>query len=250
MVNICTDPNYFTVKDGQMGLTPDAFGVDQVLHFRTAKGKETETVKVKFEKGKYPRAAKFLVRVQAGGGGSAGADSGTGVDGEVVARSGGAGGGYSEALLTWDQVPNSVTIQVGGGGKGGSGNAKGGAGGNSAFGSLVTANGGNGSANSMKSGTTQVAHSGTAGPKAGKSPGFGVGGGAGGGCWRFSKNEGVSGEGGHSMMGRGGLQYAIDGSDPAEGFGGGAGGALAEGGKAVKGRDGRPGIVTVMVING
>lgn len=79
------------------------------------------------------------VRVQAGGASGAGAAT-TGAS-QSTCGGGGGGGGYAEAVIPASSLGSTVAVTVGAGGTGSSG-AVGNAGGNSSFGTHVTANGG------------------------------------------------------------------------------------------------------------
>jgi hypothetical protein len=84
----------------------------------------------------------LLARVQAGGGGGSGIQ-GTGTASTQSVGGGGGAGGYAERLFAAADLPASAIVTVGAGGAGNTG-AAGGTGGNSAFGSLITCNGGGG----------------------------------------------------------------------------------------------------------
>lgn len=88
-----------------------------------------------FAKADYPDARLFVARVQAGGGGGGGFPSGT-----ARASSSGGGGGYVIRAFEPASLSASVTVTVGAGGAGSTGNGS--AGGQSSFGNLE-ANGGN-----------------------------------------------------------------------------------------------------------
>lgn len=97
----------------------------------------------------------------------------------------------------------------------------------------------------MDSGTDLNDAQGVAGPLAGSGD-FAIGGGAGGHCIRLNGNHGLSGSGGDSKLGFGGVGRS--GSGPGHGgrgFGGGAGGPLSVNGAAESGSPGQPGIVVV-----
>lgn len=67
MASVCVDDDYFDVgDDGRLTLIPGREGLRNILTFKTP-GSYT------FQKASYPWLARVLVRVQAGGGGAAGA---------------------------------------------------------------------------------------------------------------------------------------------------------------------------------
>lgn len=239
MASVCACSDYFTVNDdGELCLIPGRQGLRQIIKF-------TDPGADQFEIADYPWAARIRVKVQAAGGGSAGANADTGT---AVVRPGGAGGGYSESAMIAVSALGAVeTVVVGAGGSGGSGNSAGTAGGNSAFGGLVTANGGDGSPANMPSGTEPSTANGVAGPFAGV--GFiALGGGAGGSAIRLNEDYGVAGSGGDSFLGTGGLGRSGDGPGLGpRGFGGGAGGSTSLGGDSNAGGDGGGGIVIVEI---
>jgi hypothetical protein len=81
------------------------------------------------------------VKVQAGGGGGGGSQDTASSEGSC--GGGGGGGGYAESLILASDLASTVTVTIGAAGTNGSG-AVGGDGGNSSFGTHVTANGGKG----------------------------------------------------------------------------------------------------------
>lgn len=236
MASVCVDDEYFEVgDDGRLTLIPGQQGLRQTLYFKTP-GSYT------FEKAAYPWLARVLVKVQAGGGGAAGARAGAGM---LTAQPGGSGGGYAERLIEASALGAAETIVVGEGGEAGTPTEGGGPGGNSSFGGLCTALGGHGGQAIMASGNTPTCHTGTAGPGTGVGD-LVIGGGPGGGAIRINGGEGQSGEGGDSHLGHGGWQRSSTGSGgPGRGYGGGAAGAIARDGDSVNGTVGRPGIVIV-----
>jgi len=106
-----------------------------------------------FTKADYPGLRAVTVKVQAGGGGGGGA-AGAG-SGESAVAGGGGGGGYTEKFILADDLSASETVTVGSGGNGGSAGANNGSsGGNSAFGSHCSADGGDGGNGASPSDTT------------------------------------------------------------------------------------------------
>ncbi|MFD5788562.1 hypothetical protein ACFWH1_18310 [Streptomyces sp. NPDC127037] len=236
MASVCACGEYFVVNDeGELCLVPGTMGLRDVIAISSPGVHQ-------FVKADYPWLSRVRVQVQAGGGGSGGADS---EPGEAIFRPGGAGGGWSQALLDVSLLGAVETIVVGAGGAGGSGNQPGTAGGSSSFGGLVVANGGDGGTASMTSGTGLTTASGIPGPFGGTGE-LAMGGGAAEGAIRLSGTSGRSGMGGASHLGHGGYGRATHGpGTSARGWGGGAGGAVSIGGEAQPGSDGGFGIVIV-----
>lgn len=81
--------------------------------------------------------------IAAGGGGGGTPATAASGNGQCAAAGGGGGGGFSSSLIL---SPTSQTVTIGTGGAGGIGNNNGSAGGNTSFGSLVIAEGGQGGA--------------------------------------------------------------------------------------------------------
>lgn len=233
---VCVCPDRLEVDElGRLCVIPGSLGLRERVVF------PTPGVHV-FNPAAYPWLVRVFVRVQAAGGGSGGAESQAG---ELVARPGGAGGGYSESLLDVGTLGGPVSVTVGAGGAPGVGNNPGGDGGDSSFGTLVTALGGQGGSANMTSGNTPGTASGIAAPLAGTG-GHIMGGGAGTGAIRLNGTQGMSGAGGDSHLGHGGFGRATSGPGTApRGRGGGAGGALAIGVAAEDGAQGGTGIVIV-----
>lgn len=236
MAAVCVDDSYFEVgDDGRLTLIPGQQGLRNILYFKTP-GADT------FKKADYPWLARVFVMVQAGGGGAAGARANAN---QLVAQPGGSGGGYAERLISASVLGATEAIVVGDAGIAGMPTVDGGPGGNSSFGGLCTALGGNPGQAVMPSGATPMCLSGTSGPLAGMGD-MAQGGGPGGGALRISGGEGQSGEGGESRLGHGGWQRSSSGGGGAgRGYGGGAAGALARDGDSVNGTPGGAGIVIV-----
>lgn len=233
---VCVCSDYFTVNDdGELCLLPGRQGLREVLTF-------SDPGTFQFAKATYPWLARVRVRVQAAGGGSAGANA---ADNELVARPGGAGGGYSESVIEAAALGAVETIVVGAGGAAGGTASDGGTGGGSSFGGLVTANGGQGGSANMTSGVSSVTAAGIPAPLAGTGQII-MGGGGGGGAIRLTSFQGLSGSGGESFLGHGGFERGSSGAGSApRGFGGGAGGAFARDGATEPGTDGGRGLVVV-----
>ncbi|MFI9026292.1 hypothetical protein [Streptomyces sp. NPDC053560] len=235
MASVCVCSDYFQVNDdGELCLKPGTMGLRQVLFYK-------DPGTFQFEKADYPWLARVQVQVQGGGGGSAGADA---ASNECIVRPGAAGGGWSQALIEVAALGTVETIVVGAGGTGGSGNGGGGTGGMSSFGGFATASGGEGSTAAQSSGTLPDAVQGTTGPLAGTGA-YASGGGAGGGGIRLSGTNGLSGAGGESRLGHGGVPRSTEGvGTTPRGYGGGAAGALSYGG-GFDGQTGGSGIVVI-----
>lgn len=238
IVSVCVCDSYFEVDEGgELCLKPGTMGPRLMVTYK-------EPGTFQFRKTDYPWAARVYVRVQGGGGGSAGANAAAN---QCTVRPGGAGGGYAESLLNLSALGAVETVVVGPGGTAGTGNNPGGAGGTSSFGGFVVAQGGDGGTAAQGSGTAPDAVQGPAGPFAGSGQ-WASGGGAGGGGIRLSGTNGLSGAGGESHLGHGGLARASEGPGTApRGYGGGAGGALSYG-AAENGMEGGNGIVIVWVL--
>lgn len=235
MASVCACGDYFTLSpEGELCLIPGSTGLRGLRLYN-------EPGVYQFTASDFPWLARVRVTVQAGGGGSAGA---TAAENQLVARPGGAGGGWSQSFLEVDVLGGVESVVVGAGGGGGAGNSEGSRGGNSSFGGFVLAEGGAGGGLGMGSGTSAETVSGTPGAM----PGTGqitVGGGPGGGAIRINGVTGLSGAGGDSHMGGGGQPRSnpVSGNPP-RGYGAGAGGALAVN-TSVDGGPGGPGIVIV-----
>ena len=198
-----------------------------------------------------PTGAKFVVVTLIGGGGAGAGNNGT----TSISQAGGGGGGLSNAILVANNIPSSVTVTVGGGGVG-NGTGTGGSGGNTTFGSSLTAGGGGGGSASSSGGTGGTGGTSSGGANGGSGgtgeiatwPSGGGGGGAGGGNGANGGSGGifVGGAGGtagntSSLLGAGGTGGAGGGSgnNGVSGFiyGGGGGGSSvgATGGNGYQG---------------
>ncbi|MEU0059079.1 hypothetical protein [Streptomyces sp. NPDC006334] len=219
---------------GQLTMKPGTMGLREMLIFDTPGT-------VLFQKANYPWLARLRVRVQAGGGGAAGADADPG---ECIVRTGGTGGGYSEALIEAAALGATETIVVGAGGAGGVGNQPGEDGGGSSFGAFATAFGGIGSGDIQTSGTSIDVTTGALGPLGGAGD-WAQGGGPSGAAIRLAGNRGVSGAGGDSFMGHGGREVTFQTSGSvSRGYGSGGSGGVSYG-NPVNGGPGSRGIVIV-----
>jgi hypothetical protein len=185
---------------------------------------------------------KFVIVEIQGGGGGGGANEtpAAGEDYYAGAGCGGAGGGYVRVMIQASDL-GSETVTVGAGGTGGAGTPTasdaGDAGGSSSFGSHATANGGaGGGATSISTGLS-FSNAGGAGGTGSITTGDGyvLEGGdghvafrAGNTSWANNTTAGMAGQGGDSVMGKGG-EAPIDNNgptngQPGNGFGGGGGG--------------------------
>jgi hypothetical protein len=182
-----------------------------------------------FTKADYPWLRAIRVRVVGGGGGGGGAA--TTSSNQTANAEGGPGGVYAESFITnIAGLSASVTVTVGSGGSGGSAGANNGAaGGNSSFGSTVSAFGGGGGVGSAATNNTNVV--GTTNPSLGGVGDLVIPGGrsrnnltAMGGS--FDEFRSLSGGGGDSVYGVGGAGRTNNGNG-ADGNGKGGGGAGA-----------------------
>ena len=196
-----------------------------------------------FAKASYPWLRAIRVRVQGAGGGGGGADSPSS-PGLQVGMSG-CGGAYAESFITdIAGLASSETVTVGSGGSGGAGAANGSSGGDSSFGSLVVADGGDGGT-STAFGTTLATVSGRVQSQS-PTGDFIVLGGQAGGAVRLSASQGFANGGGDSFLGTISVTY---GSGTGNGVnndshGGGGSGCLARNGEgAHTGGRGGDGIV-------
>lgn len=193
MASACVCGEYFNVDEsGQLCLNPGTMGLRKIVRY-------TQPGTYQFRKADYPWLARIRVLVQGAGGGSGGAESDKG---QLISRPGAASGGYSEALIEVGDLGDVETVVVGAGGKGGTGNNPGTAGGTSAFGGHASAGGGDAGTANMESGTDMNDSQGVGGPLAGTGD-YAIGGGAGGSCIRLNGSHGLSGAGGDSQMGFG-----------------------------------------------
>lgn len=194
-----------------------------------------------------PNTNTIKVRLLAGGGqGGGGATAAA----DAALGGGGAAGGYAEK--TFAVAPSTgYTYAVGAGGSTTSaGNSTGQAGGNTTFAvgaTTVTANGGPGGAGMAAATTAGTVALGGAAPAVSTNGDINASGAAGGNSYRTSGTVGVSGRGGDSDFGGGGLGNNAQGTgNAATGFGsGGAGGCTLNNGGATAGGVGTGGLVIV-----
>lgn len=185
-----------------------------------------------FVKANYPGLRAVMVEMV--GGGAAGET--TGYEGGASAGRGGGGGEYARSFLLASALGPSETVTVGAGGEPNPNPGAGGSGGQSSFGSLVIANGGQGADSGAVGGL-----GGTGGtgdlliPGQRGEPGFQTG-------------REWSGTGGDSYFGHGGTGRRGNFNSDAEagaGYGSGGGGATSNAGTVRSGGAGAPGIVIV-----
>jgi hypothetical protein len=170
---------------------------------------------------------------------AAGGAGGRGASGNGNPGGGGGGGGYVAKLYRIADLPSSVSIAIGAGGTpGGAQNTDGGNGGNSTFGSLMTAYGGSGGGSVTGSGGVAGGGGGTI--AAGVLGGSGRGGGGPSGSGILGNNDATglwgggggktsttAGSGGHATYGGGGGGAASAGTGGASAFGGRGGNGAA-----------------------
>lgn len=202
-----------------------------------------------FTKATYPRARNVRARVQAGGGAGGGSDDTAA--GDSSAGGGGCSGGWSEGLIPVASLAVSETVTVGAGGTGvsaGTGNT----GGNSSFGTHVTANGGPGGT-SMPTQSVGDVHSNSVQAVAGTGNILAAAGDLGEGALRISGLQVKAGTGGGTPFGSGARGLVditdSDGNAADANSGAGGGGAISRdaAGTANLGGAGGSGIVIVEV---
>lgn len=195
-----------------------------------------------------PGTRAVLVKVQAGGGAGGGAASTT--TGFWALGGGGGAGGYSESYIT--SGFSGVTVTVGAGGTPASG-ANGGAGGSSSFGALLSATGGAGGLVGTSINSAGVLTAGGAGGSGSSGNIVNSNGAQGGPSNGHDTANWLTGVGGFSQFGAGGVSLAAPGSgngSPASSKGaGGSGGASFGGGGAQSGGAGAAGVVIVWEFN-
>lgn len=178
-----------------------------------------------------PAGLKYVVVEGVGGGGGSG-----GVSDNEESGAGG-GGGYSKKLIGTASLGTTETVTVGAAGAAGAaGLNNGGSGGNTSFGSHITANGGSGG---TYSGTGGAGGTATGGDINISGQTGGHGGGNGG-----TSGGPDSGDGGSSMLGLGGPVSSSTGIS-GTGYGAGAGGAKTGNSTDIAGAAGTQGIVIV-----
>jgi hypothetical protein len=201
-------------------------------------------------KADYPALYAILV-ICVGGGGSGGGC--TGASSQAALSGGGGGGGYSQKLIMESSLGTTETVTVGAGGTAPTaGDNPGNSGGNTSFGSHVTANGGEGGLSNTASAT--VPRYGSAGGSGGTATGGDVNV-TGGASPRFAiLFVGASGvcpsPGGSSVLGMGGVSASVGNQDGTVGNsygGGGSGSGAVNSGTSRAGGAGANGVVIVQI---
>lgn len=203
----------------------------------TISGIKTVTKQVFTGSGTYTPTAGMVfceVEVQAGGGGGGGSSS------SQDAGGGGGGGGYGKSILTAATVGASQTVTIGAGGSaGGSGGSTGGTGGTSSFGAIISCTGGLGGEGSA----SNVAQGGGGGSSS--SADLNCTGGCGSLGTQPSGSSSLSGSGGSSHFGGGGVGTSTGANAAGNvggNYGGGGGGAR---GSSKSGGVGGPGVIYI-----
>lgn len=174
-----------------------------------------------------PTSGMLYAEVIAVGGGGGGGGCSTTTSTEASAAGGGGGGAFTRKIFTAAQIGASQTVTIGSGGTGGVGSgANGTSGGNTTFGSLLTANGGSYGTGGTSSNSSTGSPGGAGGTGSGGD--FNVTGQTG--SWGLVAVGGggymaISGAGGNTLYGHGGASIAGSDGDNGKGYGGGGGGA-------------------------
>lgn len=230
--------NYRSLVASNTGNTPASspdewaqMGGAPVIQIFTSTGTYTPTAGV--------QAALVECIAAGGGGGGVGVSSAS----EFASGSGGGGGATAESLIT---SPVSTAITIGAAGAGGIGAADGSAGGDTSFGSLVVADGGQ-NGFSVDGATTERVTVGGFGGTASISVGdITAEGQPGNNAISNSTLTVLGGQGGSSSFSGGGPPTAFVGNGGTPGgFGGGGGGALSKNSAAANGGAGAPGLVVI-----
>lgn len=174
-----------------------------------------------------PTSGMLYADVIAVGGGGGGGGCSTTTSTEASAAGGGGGGASTRKIFTAAQIGASQTVTIGSGGAGGVGSgANGTSGGNTTFGSLLTATGGSYGTGGTSSNSSTGSPGGAGGTGSGGD--FNVTGQTG--SWGLVAVGGggymaISGAGGNTLYGHGGASIAGSDGDNGKGYGGGGGGA-------------------------
>jgi hypothetical protein len=226
-----TDVTTLNANTSRHGFAPKVTGVTGDFlsaidgTYRTAGGRLLNTVVYTTGSGTYNPSTgcnTILVYVTGGGGGGGGC---TGTAGQAAAAGGGGGGGTAVHVL----AASSYSYAVGGGGTAGTtGGGNGGAGTASTFGS-VTGNGGGGGTGMTATAAASYAAGGAGGTSSGDS--YGIPGENGGVGIRQTAALQISGAGGNSYMGLGGVSLVNSAATGTAGgnYGGGGAGAVTVG---------------------
>ncbi|CZZ91594.1 phage tail protein [Enterobacter kobei] len=261
------DPNFATtVTNALAGKQPldgtlttlsgkTAMGIIEYLGLVNSSGMVGRLVSIKkfTASGTYtPKAGTRFVKVRlVGAGGAGGGAAASTVSGYLAAGRGGGGGSYGETKLIDVTSVLSVAVIVGSAGVGSAGSS-GTAGGSSAFGSYITAPGGDGGGMgaSGPANNSLVSDLGNSGKECtGTDIFISIPGEGGGGQMSLSTGTAKGGHGGSSILGTGGSAYTAN-QQGGYGWGFGAGGAgsitvYAQGTSATAGGHGSNGIVII-----
>lgn len=189
-----------------------------------------------------PGIKAIVVECLGGGGGGGGAASGASLIG--VAR-GGRGGGYCRKYL--NTLAANYSFVVGSGGNGGvAGNNQGQSGGDSTFGSILVAKGGEGGIGGVASTAPSMVSTGAVTITGTTGGDINIQGYSAGLAFSLSETNGIGGNGGSSPFGAGGMG-GLNGSDgkDAMGYGNGGGGACAINSIDRAGGNGTQGIIVI-----
>jgi len=192
-----------------------------------------------------PTSGMIYCTVECLGGGGGGGGTGA----SATAGAGGAAGGYCKKTFSAATIGSSQTVTIGSGGSGNS-NASGSAGGNTTFGSLLTANGGNGGS------VGAAVNNQVTGPSGGTATGgdINITGGSGGYSIHtngVSRGLRAGGNGaGTQYGGGGGGAYGVNLADQvgnnASGYGAGGGGSFSSSSTNQAGGNGSGGIIIIL----
>lgn len=255
IVELATDAEATTGTDTDRAVTPAALTAAMDARFDDAYrylGRVIFTAGGTFSKGSYPLATHVIVKAQGGGGGGGGCTAAA--SGQHSKGSGGGAGEYVESdLIAVSSLATNETVTIGAAGSTTSG-AGGGSGGSTSLGSTVIANGGSGGATAAVSAAAGFGVEGGDGGSGGTAPsgGISIPGGAGH-HGTGSATLSAGGNGGDSVMGRGGKGRAAAASNSslrggtAGGYGAGGGGSASNSvsGGAQQGGIAAPGILIV-----
>lgn len=250
---ITLDPNASETIDGATTITLGPGEACTIVcdgaNFITSGGRtdgEFRTVQTFTASGTWTAPAGLKrVKVTVIGPGGAGGGAAATTAGQLSAGGGGGAGGCAVKMISAAAAGASQTVTVGTGGAGVSGGSGNNGSGSSSFGALVTAGAGTGGTNSLAANTVGVAINGSAGGT-GASGDINGRGGPGGGSFVATTGYAISGHGGNSMFGGGGLgPVAGTAGGSAILGGGGSGTTQGTGGAALTGGNGGNGIVVV-----
>lgn len=195
-----------------------------------------------------PQGLKYVeVEVVGGGGGGGGTSTGGGSS-PRAAGGGGGGGGYAKKVISPSSLGSTEPIVIGTGGSGGTGAVGGGSGGNSSFGSHLSASGGSGGAGDNGAPSFSQIPGGAGGFGSGGDLNF-AGEAGGYGTWaEVTPDIAISGKGGDSVWGFGGkkrIDWVDRPGDAGASPGGGGSGSAGDNNGVTTGGAGAPGVVIV-----